>query len=302
MAFGAMTLSRDPELRDHVSPALLHALERGINLIDTARAYPQSEAIVGATLRAWGGARPTISTKLLPLTADTFRTRRPLADAYTSASIRASVEASLRALGLERLDVVHLHQWFHAWTFDSAWVETLRDLRREGKVALIAISAQDHEHDAVLEAVDAGLVDVVQLIFNLFESRPRVSLLSRAAACGVGVIARCALDSGGLTGALDAADFAAHPFLKAAPFTLYQSRLAALVRDYVGTAAESLDELAIRFVLSHPEVSAVTLGSHERRFVDRNLEISAKGPLDPAVVDDIARRHVWTKNFYEALV
>lgn len=302
VAFGAMTLARDPELEGDVSPALLHALERGIDLIDTARVYPRSEAIIGATLKAWREPRPLISTKLAPLAAETFRRRAPLAEAYTPDSIRASVEASLAALGVETLDVVHLHQWFHAWTYEPAWVETLRGLREEGKLRLIAVSAQDHEHDALLSAVEGGLVDVVQVIFNLFESRPAVSLLPLAAAKGVGVIARCVLDSGGLTGTLSREAFAAHPFLKHAPFDLYAARLDALRADYVGAAVESLDELAVRFALSDPAVSALTLGCHTREFVDRNLELAARGPLPPVVADDIARRHVWTKNFYEALV
>lgn len=302
IAFGAMTLARDPELEGNISPALLHALERGINVIDTARGYPHSEMIVGATLKRWKGERPIISTKLRPLSVETFRSPAALATAYTPQSIRMSVEESRKALDMDVLDVVHLHQWFHRWTFESAWVDTLRDLQSEGKVGLIGVSAQDHEHDALLEAMSLGFIDVVQVIFNVFESRPRVSLLPRAKDLGVAVIARCALDSGGLTGALSSEAFLAHPFLRSAPYELYMKRLSELHREFLEPLSMDADELAVRFVLSHTQISTISLGAQERRFTDRNLEIAAKGALPEDVVDAIVRRHVWTKNFYETLI
>jgi aryl-alcohol dehydrogenase-like predicted oxidoreductase len=302
LAFGAMNIALDPALRNGVSGSLLHALERGVSLVDTARLYRNSEEIVGRTLRAWPGERPRVSTKLAPTNRDGFRFGGPIADFYRKADIIRSVDQSLTALGSERLDIVHLHQWHYRWTHELEWLEALRELRSEGKVGLIAVSGQDHEHDALLELVSRGLVDGVQVIVNLFESRPMNALLPRAAECGVGVIARCVLDSGGLTGALTDAKFEARPFLRHAPAALYRRRVAALSDQFVPASAASLTELAIRFVLSDPAVSSITLGLGSPSEVDAAIAAIEAGPLPTDAVAAIRRHHVWTKNFYEALV
>lgn len=302
LTYGAMSVAADPGLRDGVAPSLLAALAAGVNLVDTARVYPGSEEIVGATLRAWEGPAPLISTKVRSQARDAYRFACPVAEAYPPAAIRESVEASLAALGRETLDIVHLHQWHYAWTHDLSWLEALHALRDEGKLRFIAVSVQDHEHDAALELVSRGLVDGVQAIVHLFESRPTNALLPLARDRGVGVIARCVLDSGGLTGALDAADFARRTFLKHAPYADYAARLAALEAQFTPAVAATLPELALRFVASLPGVSTLTLGMPEARFVEAAAASLAKGPLPAEVVAAIRRDHVWTRNFYERLL
>ena len=302
LTYGAMTIAADPELKDGIAPSLLAALERGVNLVDTARAYGRSEEIVRATLAAWTGPKPLISTKVRSQVRDAWRFACPVAEAYPPAGIRASVEESLRALGVERLEIVHLHQWHYDWTHDLSWLETLHALRDEGKLRCIAISTQDHEHDAAMELVSRGLVDGAQTIVHLFESRAANALLPLSAGRGVGVIARCALDSGGLSGALDEAGFAARPFLKHANYGDYTARLEALQSAFIPKFADNLPELALRFVASLPGVSTITLGLSERRFVEAATADLAKGPLPAEAVTAIRREHVWSRNFYERLL
>jgi aryl-alcohol dehydrogenase-like predicted oxidoreductase len=297
-----MTLAHDRGITQGVAPSLLRALEQGITLIDTARVYPGSEELIASTLRAWQGPRPLISTKLQPSSRETFRFHRPLAEAYTAQTIRASVEASLRTLQVERLDIVHLHQWHYLWTHEREWFETLSELRAAGKIRCIAISAQDHEHDALLEVISCNLVDGVQVIFNLFESRPMSALLPLARQRGVGVIARCIYDSGGLSDALSAEEFVQRPFLKHAPYAQYRERLDELRRQFIPSIAASLPELALRFVLSVPGVSAATLGMPDSTLVDTAVAAASRGPLPDEVVKTIRREHVLTRNFYERLL
>jgi aryl-alcohol dehydrogenase-like predicted oxidoreductase len=301
VAYGAMTIATDPELRDGVAPSLLRALERGVSLIDTARVYRDSEAIVGKTLREWSGERPLLSSKVAPRSLKAFRSYVPIAESFTPESIVASVEASLAQLGVDCLDVVHLHQWYYLWTHEDAWLEVMRRLREQGKIRCIAVSAQDHEHDALLEAMSRGLVDSVQFIYNVFESRPAVSLLPLAARKGIGTIARCVLDSGGLTGALDRAGFERTLFLRHAPFDEYQQRLGAL-RELCKEGDMDLGELALRFALTHPAVSTLTVGMASSDLVERNLDAAVKGPLPGELFERLRTHHVWTKNHYERLV
>jgi aryl-alcohol dehydrogenase-like predicted oxidoreductase len=302
IAYGAMSLAQDPEIRKGVAPSLLRALERGVNLIDTARVYPGSEALIASTLRAWSGPRPLISTKLQSACRDAYRFYHPSQAAYPRRQIEQSVEESLVALGVERLDIVHVHQWHYLWTHEPEWLDALRLLREQGKVGCIAISAQDHEHDALLEMVSRGSIDGVQVIFNVFESRPLSALLPLAAKRGVGVIARCVYDSGGLSDALSDADFAGRRFLQLAPVAQYRARLQELRERFIPQHAGSIAELALRFVLSAPQVSAATLGLSSARLVDAAMSAAARGPLPADVVELLRREHVWTRNFYERLL
>ncbi|MGV7123391.1 aldo/keto reductase [Sphingopyxis sp. 550A] len=302
LAFGAMGIAHDPGLHHGVSRSLLLALERGVNLIDTARVYHQSEEIVARTLEQWRGDKPIISTKLAPANREGFRFGGPIADYYARADIIASVEASLKTLGTERLDIVHLHQWHYRWTHEHEWIEALCDLRRQGKIDRIAISGQDHEHDALLEVLGTDRIDGVQIILNLFESRPMNSLLPRAASRGVGVIARCVLDSGGLAVPLADSEFAGRPFLKHAPTAEYRRRVTRLMQRFLPGEAASLADLAIRFALSDSAVSSMTLGLAGPAQVEAAINAVEAGPLSEGAIDEIRRHHVWTKNFYEALV
>lgn len=302
LAYGAMSVTADPDIADGVAPSLLRALEGGIDLIDTARVYPGSEDVIRKTLRVWHGPRPLISTKVQSMCEDAWRFPHAIEQAYTPTSIRRSVDDSLAALGVETLDIVHLHQWHYAWTHEPNWLETLRALRREGKIRCIAVSAQDHEHDALLELISGGMVDSVQLIVNLFESRPLNAVVPRAEACGVGVIGRCVMDSGGLAGTLTRHEFAQRRFLQHAPFDQYAARLRDLAHAFCPEFADNVAELALRFAAHAPGVSTITLGLPTRRLVDDALAVLAKGPLAAEAVNAIRREHVWTKNFYERLL
>jgi aryl-alcohol dehydrogenase-like predicted oxidoreductase len=302
VTYGAMTLAYDKGIQHGVAPSLLRALEGGVTMIDTARAYPGSEQIIATTLREWRGPAPSISTKLMPSSRETFRFHRPLAEAYTAQTIRTSVETSLRTLQVEQLDIVHLHQWHYLWTHEREWFDALSELRAEGKIRCIAISAQDHEHDALLEVVSRQLVDGVQIIFNLFESRPMSALLPLARQRGIGVIARCVYDSGGLSGVASAEDFASRPFLKHAPYSQYRERVDELQRRFIPHVAASIPELALRFALSVPGVSTATIGMPDTALVAATLAAAALGPLPSTVVESIRREHVWTRNFYERLL
>ena len=188
------------------------------------------------------------------------------------------------------------------WTHEREWFDALNELRTAGKIRCIAISAQDHEHDAVLEVISQGLIDGVQIIFNLFESRPMSALLPLAGQRGVGVIARCVYDSGGLSGLLSMEDFFNRPFLKHAPYGQYRERVDELQRRFIPLIAASLPELALRFALSVPGVSTVTVGMPDTALVDATLAAAALGPLPTATVETIRREHVWTRNFYERLL
>jgi aryl-alcohol dehydrogenase-like predicted oxidoreductase len=290
------------DVTDGVARSLLHALERGVTSIDTAAAYGPSEEVVGRTLREFRGSeRPFVMTKVQPLPTGNWRHYVPLTDAFTAASIEASAERSLRALGVEVIDLLQLHQWYHPWTYEPEWREAFDRLTRAGKVRFTGVSAQDHEHDAVLGIVDRRTVDAVQFVMNVFEPRPLVGLVPLARQRGVGTIARCVLDCGGLGGMLDERAMTDLPYFAKAPPAEYQRRLAAL-RELCGSGpdavAADVAELALRFVLTDPGISTLTISMNDPRLVDATLAAAAAGPLNAAAFDQLRREHAWFKNFW----
>ncbi|HEX4703531.1 MAG TPA: aldo/keto reductase, partial [Pseudonocardiaceae bacterium] len=185
--------------------ALHRAIELGVNFIDTARGYGESERIVGGVLRAHAGEGLIVATKVPPMNGIW-----PAPDgidpavAFPGSHIRASVETSLRASGLDAFDVLQFHVWSDEWVGRGDWLETVAALKEEGKIRLFGVSINDHQPGNGVELVRSGQVDTVQVIYNVFHQEPAEELLPACAEHGVGVIVRVALDEGGLTGTVDA--------------------------------------------------------------------------------------------------
>ena len=106
--------------------------------------------------------------------------------------IRASLETSLAASGLEAFDVLQFHVWSDEWVGKGDWLETIADLRREGKIRFFGVSINDYQPENALELVRSGTVDTVQVIYNVFHQQPEEQLLPACAEHGVGVIVRVA--------------------------------------------------------------------------------------------------------------
>ncbi|MEO0793866.1 MAG: aldo/keto reductase [Verrucomicrobiota bacterium] len=298
IAFGAMRIEANE--RGYSSP-LLHALERGINFVDTARNYGQSEEVVARTLKEWRGEQPFIATKVKPLDVANWRFYVPLEEQFTPESIRASVETSLTTLGIDCIDLIQLHQWYYLWSHRPEWLESLLSLQSEGKVRFIGVSAQDHEHDAILPLIDNNVVDAVQIFFNAFESRPRVSALPLAQQCCVGVIGRCTFDhSGSLATGGNRETLAEDIKLANASkeiVTEYLNRIDRLRSEFCDGDC-SLAELSIRFALSHPGMSNLAISLADESQVDAAIVAADRGPLPQEIVERITKDHVWVKNFY----
>lgn len=181
------------------------------------------------------------------------------------------------------------------------WLETITELKKEGKIGLFGVSINDHRPDSALELVRSGSVDSLQIIYNIFDQSPADELLPLCAEHGVGVIVRVALDEGGLTGRITAGttfpegDWRNRYFRGDRPAQIEQ-RVSAIVAD-LGIAPDEIAENALRFVLSSPAVSTVIPGMRTLRNVERNTAVSDGRPL---TVDQLAvlAKHRWERNFY----
>jgi aryl-alcohol dehydrogenase-like predicted oxidoreductase len=215
--------------------------------------------------------------------------------------ILRSTEQSLRNLGLETIDLQQLHVWNPEWIGREDWRRAFEELKRSGKVRTVGVSINDHQPDSALELIRTGLVDAVQVIYNIFDQSPQESLFPLCRELDIGVLARVPLDEGSLTGAITEAtqfqpgEFRAYYF-RGDRKRQVAERVAGLQRDLAGVEG-TLPEIALRFCLSHPAVSSVIPGMRRARHVEANAAVSEKGPLPPETLA-ILKRHVWEKNFY----
>lgn len=284
--------------------ALERAIELGVNFIDTARGYGESERLVGEVVRRHPGRELVVATKVPPRNG-TFPAPSGLdpVEAFPADHIRASLEESLRASGLEAFDVFQFHVWSDEWIGRGDWLETVSDLKEEGKIRAFGVSINDFQPESALELIASGVVDTVQVIYNVFHQRPEEELLSACQQNGVGVIVRVALDEGGLTGTITAdtrfpeGDFRGNYFRGDRPAQVEQ-RVEALNRD-LGISVARTAELALRYVLEAPAVSTVIAGMRSVRNVERN---SATIDGQRLSADQLAmlKNHRWERNWYLA--
>ncbi len=285
--------------------SLLEALERGVDFIDTARGYGRSEAIIARALRDFRGPAPFIATKASPVSKDNaLWAIPPAADAtYPPGHLRQNVEESLRVLGVEQIDLLQLHLYWPTWGVQGRIMDELLELKDEGKVCFIGVSAPDHRADVVLPLVMSGLIDSVQAVINIFDPLALDCLLPICRAHRVAVIARGIMDEGGLTGFLrpdtkfDATAWR-RVFFEAAPRAEYIERVDAL-RRYVPRHAPTLAALAIKYALHDPAVTVAVTSMHVLAQLEENLKALLQPPLPPAVFEELRREHRWVRNFFD---
>ena len=279
--------------------ALDLALDLGLNFIDTALAYGggHSERLVGEVVRA-RGERVYVATKVPPRNREWPARAVPLREVFTRDYITECTEESLRNLGLETIDLQQLHVWHDDWADEPEWLEALVRLREQGKVRFFGLSLNDYQPANALRALRGGEIDTVQVIYNLFEQAPERELFPFCREHQIGVIARVPFDEGGLTGAVrpdsefPPDDFRSLFFAGDRRRKVFE-RVERL-KQYVGPEAESLPELALRFVLSQDAVSTVIPGMRRPEHVTGNIGLSDGRRLTPKLVERL-RQFAWDR-------
>ncbi|MEM9644263.1 MAG: aldo/keto reductase [Planctomycetota bacterium] len=287
--------------------ALELAINRGVNFIDTAPGYGdgRSERVIAEALTAVD-APVVVATKTPP--DDGPWPPSPYCrwqDRYGAAYLRQNVEQRLAQLCVDSLDVLQLHSWTRAWNDDPQPLLVLRQLKDEGKIRMIGVSTPEQDQNCVIQLMRDGLVDVVQVIFNLFDQEAAAQILPVAEETGTGVIVRVALDEGSLTGKYSADHgFAPEDFRSAyfagdrlARTAERVSRIESDLREFGLEDDHSLTDVAIKFALSHPAVSTVIVGMRNETQVRANTAISDKPDLSKEVVTHL-QRHNWLRGVW----
>lgn len=285
--------------------ALRRALALGADFLDTAYVYGdgRSEQLIARALTS-AHAPVYVATKVPPKNmAWPARHATPAREAFPARWIVACTERSLKHLRREAIDVQQLHVWAPRWLEESAeWLPAVERLKREGKIRAFGISINDHEPDTALEAVASGLIDSVQVIYNVFEQAPAERLLPACQQHEVAVIVRVPFDEGSLTGTFTPETQFTPEDWRGAYFG--EGRLAETLarierlRPLLEGPQHSFAQGALRFCLSHPAVSTVIPGMRRVRHVEDNLAVSGMPRLTTKELPRL-QAEAWPRNFYQ---
>src|SRR5215471_11533536 len=282
--------------------ALARSIELGCTFFDTAHAYGdgRSEKLLGETLRRHQDKKLYVATKVPPKNRRwPGRAETPISEVFPYDYVVGMTRQSRENLGGGRIDLQQLHVWSDAWVADDGWKRAVRDLKRDGIIEGFGISINRWEPANVLAALDTGLVDAVQVVYNIFDQAPEDQLFPVCERLGVAVIARVPFDEGSLTGTLTADARWPEGDWRNLYFT--PANIATTLPRVEGVkklvpAGSTLPDLSLRFILHHPAVGTVIPGMRKVRNVEANLAASDGKPLAPSLVDAL-RAHRWDRTW-----
>jgi len=280
--------------------SLNRAVELGCNFFDTAWAYGEgrSERLLGQLLKQHPDKRLYAATKIPPKNRK-WPSRRGflLEDVFPPDYIKEYTEKSLENLGVDTIDLMQFHVWEDDWADDERWQRAVEDLKRQGLVRAFGVSVNRWEPENVLRTLETGLIDAVQVIYNIFDQAPEDELFPAAERLDIAIIARVPFDEGTLTGTLTKdttwpeGDWRNTYFV---PENLSASvDRAEALRPLIPEGMD-MAEMALRFILANPTVSTVIPGMRKLRHVEANITASDGRALPADLIAEL-RKHRWDR-------
>ena len=284
---------------DEARRALRLAYERGVTFYDTALGYGDghSENLIGEVFKT-DRSQIVIASKVPPKTLRwPVKPNEPVHETFPKDWVIECTNNSLKNLGTDYLDLMQLHAWTDAYCQQTDWLEAFQLLKQQGKIRAFGVSVNDWDAYGGVGLAQAGLVDSIQVIYNIFEQRPAEALLPAALASETGIIVRVPFEEGLLTGALKpgyrfgAGDWRAN-WLTPARLEEAAPRLKAL-EQFLAADRPTLAALALKFCLSHPAVSTVIPGMRKTANVEANTAVSDGVRLDASTLAQL-KTHAFT--------
>lgn len=280
--------------------ALDRAIELGCNFFDTAWAYGdgRSEQVLNNVMKRHAGKKLYVATKIPPKNRKwPSKPEYSINEVFPADYIIEYTEKSLKNLGVETIDLQQFHVWEDGWANNDEWKEATEKLKRDGKVNAWGISVNRWEPENCLNTLRSGLIDAVQVIYNIFDQAPEDSLFPYCRENNIAVIARVPFDEGTLTGTLT----------KETTFPADDWRSTYFVPDNLNASVDRADalkplipqgmtmpEMALRFIASNPDVSTTIPGMRKIKNVESNMSASDGKGLSENLLDKL-KLHRWDR-------
>ena len=280
--------------------SLDRAVALGCNFFDTAWAYGDghSERLLAKLLKRHPGKRLYAATKIPPKNRRwPARPEYSLDDVYPPEYICEYTEKSLANIGVSTIDLQQFHVWSDTWAADDRWQRAAAKLKEEGLVRAIGISINRWQPTNVLRALETGLIDAVQVVYNVLDQNPEDELFPICREKNIGVIARVPFDEGSLTGTLSATstwppgDFRNIYFR---PENLIPTLERIQQLRPVVPSNMTMPELALRHILHSQDVSTVIPGMRKLKHVEENIRVSDGQALPSSLMTEL-RKHRWDR-------
>jgi aryl-alcohol dehydrogenase-like predicted oxidoreductase len=273
--------------------AMQLAIEQGCNFFDTAWAYGEgkSDGLLSETLARNRGKRLYAASKVPPMNG-----RWPAlpeykyGEVFPAAHVISYAEKIREMLGTESIDILQFHVWDDSWAGEPEFRETVEKLKSEKLIRFFGLSINRWQPNNGIAALRTGLVDTVQVIYNIFDQSPEDKLFPVCRELNVGVIARVPLDEGSLGGKMTretrfpANDWRAKYF---GPANLEKTLARVDELKKIVPPGMTLAEMSLRFILSNPDVGATIIGMRKHAHVKENIAASDAGPLDKALLQKL---------------
>ena len=260
--------------------ALEKSVELGCNFYDTAWGYGAgvSEQILGELMKRHANKRLYFATKIPPKNFKwPSKAYYTLEECFPAAHIIEYTEKSLKNLNVECIDLQQFHVWEDSWAHHDDWKRAIEKLKADGKVKHFGVSVNRWEPDNVLNTLETGFIDAVQVIYNIFDQNPEDNLFPLCQKLDIGVIARVPFDEGTLTGMLT----------KDTVFPKDDWRATYFVPENLNSSIEHADalrplipsgmtmaEMALRFILCNQDIHTIIPGMRKIRNVEANMGTS----------------------------
>jgi aryl-alcohol dehydrogenase-like predicted oxidoreductase len=286
---------------DHESLAAMQlAVDLGCNFFDTAWAYGEgkSDGLLGEIMGHHPGKRLYAASKIPP-----GNNRWPAlpeykySDVFSARHVFQYADLIRKQLRVDTIDLLQFHVWDDSWTGEPEFRSTVEKLKLDKWIRFFGLSINRWQAENGIKALRTGLVDVVQVIYNIFDQAPEDELFPLCQELNVGVIARVPLDEGSLGGKMTLGstfpkgDWRAGYF---GPENLAQTMKRVDKLKEIVPARMTLAEMALRFILSHPAVSTTIAGMRKPEHVRQNIAASDAGPLDKTLLAEL-KKHRWDR-------
>ena len=276
------------------------AADSGCTFFDSAWGYGagKSDQFLGGLIAQNPGKRLYAASKIPPANF-----KWPAHHSYTYDEVFPPehvfryAEQIRKSLGTDSIDLLQFHVWHDNWAHEPDFRNTVEKLKRNGVIRAFGLSLNRWEPENGIKAIRTGLVDAVQVIYNIFDQAPEDELFPLCREMNLGVIARVPLDEGSLGGHMTVdtrfpeGDWRGHYF---SPENLIPTIERVELLKELLPEGMTLAEMAIRFVLSNPDVSTTIVGMRSPEHVKANVWYSDKGPLSEALLGEL-RKHRWDR-------